>query len=266
MDWYQYVDTSRVLVFALVLTRVSGIVIMSPVIGGSDIPPQIRALLAFSLAMLIMPSQWTIEIDEPRNLTAFAILIAMELLIGLSLGLGINIFFTGMSVAGELIGQLGGLTASQIFDPISGDQTPLLSRMMNYLAVTVFAAVGGLRVLIASLLDTFETIPLAEGMPHLSIAYSLVQILSLSFGLAIRVAAPVMVSVLIAMLVMGLLGKTLPQLNLMSVGFGINSVVMFCVFGLSLGAGIWCFQERIADVFQTLFQGLHTDIDIEWLQ
>jgi flagellar biosynthetic protein FliR len=257
MDWYQYIDTSRVLVFTLVLTRISGIVIMSPVIGGSDIPVQVRALFAFTLTLLIMPSQWFVTIVEPPNLTAYAILIAAELGIGLSLGLGLTLFFTGASMAGELIGQIGGLTASQIFDPISGDQTPLLSRMFQYLAVTVFAAVGGLHVLITSLLDTFQTLPPGEAAFQPTIAYSLVTILALSFNLSIRIAAPVVVAVLVAMLVMGLLGKTLPQLNLMSVGFGINSVIMFAVMALSIGAGIWCFQERIDDVFQLIFSGLH---------
>jgi flagellar biosynthetic protein FliR len=60
------------------------------------------------------------------------------------------------------------------------------------------------------------------------------------------------------MLVMGLLSKTLPQLNLMSVGFGINSMVMFVVFCFTLGTGMWCFQERVGDVFEILFAGLHT--------
>jgi flagellar biosynthetic protein FliR len=261
MDWYQYIDTSRVLVFTLVLTRISGIVIMSPVIGGSEIPVQVRALFVFTLTLLIMPSQWFVTITEPKNLTAYAILIAAELGIGLSLGLGLNLFFMGASMAGELIGQIGGLTASQIFDPISGDQTPLLSRMFQYLAITVFAAVGGLHVLVTSLLDTFQTLPPGEAAFQPTIAYSLVMILGLSFNLSIRIAAPVMVAVLVAMLVMGLLGKTLPQLNLMSVGFGINSVIMFAVMALSIGAGIWCFQERIDDVFQLLFSGLHAGIE-----
>jgi flagellar biosynthetic protein FliR len=257
MDWWQYIDTSRVLVFTLVLTRVSGIVMMSPVIGGSDIPVQVRALLAFTLTLLIMPSQWFVPIAEPQNLTAYAILIAAELGIGLALGLGLNIFFTGASMAGELIGQIGGLTATQIFDPISGDQSPLLSRLFQYLAITVFAAVGGLQVLVTTLLDTFVTLPLGEAAFHSSIAYSLVKILALSFNMSIRMAAPVVVAVLVAMLVMGLLGKTLPQLNLMSVGFGVNSMIMFAVLTMSLGAAVWCFQERIDDVFQLLFTGLH---------
>lgn len=265
MDWYQYVDPSRVLVFALVLTRVSGIVMGAPVFGGSDIPMQVRGLFAFALALLIMPSQWTVYLNEPDNLVAFGLLIVSELIIGVSIGLALNIFFSGIAVAGELIGQIGGLTASQIFDPLSGDQSPLLSRAMNYLAVTVFACAGGLAVLVAALLDTFQSLPLGEGVMTDSIAIMFIKLLSISFGLAIRIAAPAVLAVLTAMLVMGLLGKTLPQLNLMSVGFGVNSVVMFAVFLLSIGTGIWCFQERIADALVIIFEGLHAPVDIDWL-
>ena len=202
MDWYHLVDTSRILVFTLVLTRVSGIVIMAPVFGGSAIPMQVRALLAFSLAVLIMPSQWNVDVGDPRTIPAYAILLAAELGIGLALGLGINIFFTGVSLAGELLGQLGGLHAANIFDPTTGDQAPLLSPMLHFLAVAVFAAIGGLRVLMAALLDTFQTLPIGECNMNTTIAYSLVTILTTSFGLAIRMAAPVMVAVLVSMLVM----------------------------------------------------------------
>jgi flagellar biosynthetic protein FliR len=86
-------------------------------------------------------------------------------------------------------------------------------------------------------------------------------ILSTSFNLALRIAAPVLIATLISMLVMGLLSKTLPQLNLMSVGFGINSMLMFAVFSFTLGVGMWCFQERVGDVFELLFTGLHTTLE-----
>lgn len=253
------------MVFVLILTRVGGIVILAPVFGSSDLPVQFRALFAFALSILILPTQWDVQIGEARNLTAFSVLLAAELVIGLSLGMGIYIFFNGLGLAGELVGQIGGLTAAQIFDPISGDQSPILSRAFNYLGVVVFAAIGGLTVLLSAMLDTFETLPLGEGIVQVSIGYSLVQLVSLSFALAIRVAAPVLVSVLVVMLVMGLLSKSLPQLNIMSVGFGINSMVMFGVLSLSIGAGIWCFQERILDAFQILFDGLHAHVDMDWI-
>ena len=261
MDWWHLIDTSRVFVYVLVLTRVSGLMIMTPVLHTTDTPVQFRALLAFAFTMTIMPSQWFVEVVEPDTLPAFAIMIAAELLIGLAMGLGLYILFAGVSLAGELVGQVGGLLAAQIFDPVSGDQVPLMSRAYQFLAITVFALIGGLNVTVTSLLDTFVTIPVGTIGFQPDVVYALIVILNTSFILALRIAAPVLVAVLISLLVIGLLNKTMPQLGLMTVGFGINSMVIFAVFSMTLGTGMWCFQERIADVFEVLFKGLHMTLD-----
>jgi len=261
MDWWHLIDTSRVFVYVLVLVRVSGIVIMTPVLHTTDTPVQFRALLAFAFSMVIMPSQWFVEVVEPDTLPAFAIMIAAELLIGLAMGLGIYILFAGVALAGELIGSIGGLYAAQIFDPVSGDQVPLMSRAYQFLAITVFALIGGLHVLVTSLLDTFVSIPVGTIGFNPDVAYALVVILKTSAILALKIAAPVLVAVLVSLLVIGLLSKTLPQLNIMSVGFGINSMLMFAMLSLTLGTGMWMFQEQIAGVFETLFAGLHISVD-----
>ena len=261
MDWWHLIDTSRVFVYMLVLTRISGLVIMAPILHTTDAPVQYRALLAFAFSLTIMPSQWFVEVVEPDTLSAFAIMIAAELLIGLAMGLGLYILFAGVALAGELIGSVGGLYAAQIFDPVSGNEVPLLSRAYQFLAITVFALIGGLNVLVTSLLDTFVTIPVGTIGFQPDVVYALVNILNMSFILALRIAAPVLVTVLISLLVIGILNKTMPQLGLMTVGFGINSMVMFAVFCLTLGTGMWCFQERIADAFEVLFAGLHMTLD-----
>src|SRR5215469_14181847 len=98
MDWFYIIDTSRVIVFTLILVRVSGIMLMSPVLSGTEIPMQVRAVAALALTLVILPSQWMTPIGEVQNLTAYAILVAAELGIGLSIGLGVFIFFTGVSL------------------------------------------------------------------------------------------------------------------------------------------------------------------------
>ena len=261
MDWWHLIDTSKVFVYVLVLTRISGLLIMAPIMHTTDAPVQYRALLAFAFTLTIMPSQWFVEVAEPDSLPAFVIMIAAELFIGLAMGLGFYILFAGMSLAGELIGHVGGLQASQVFDPVSGDQVPLMARAFQFMAITVFALIGGLNVLVMALLDTFTTIPIGTIGFQPDVAFSLVVILNMSFDLSLRVAAPVLVATLASMFVIGLLGKTLPQLNLMSVGFSINSMLMFVVFSLTLGTGMWVFQERIGDVFEILIAGLHMKIN-----
>jgi len=234
---------------------------MAPVMHTTDTPVQFRALLAFAFTLAIMPSQWFVEVVEPCSLAAFAIMIAAELLIGLAMGTGLYILFVCIGLAGELMGHVGGLYAAQIFDPGSGEQVPLMSRAYQFLAITVFTLIGGLTVLLTSLLDTFNTIPVGTVGFNPNVAYSLVAILSMSFHLALRIAAPVLVAAMVSLFVMGLLSKTLPQFNLMSVGFGINSMIMFAVFALTVGIGMWAFQEEIGGIFELLFSGLHTTID-----
>jgi|GEM_PF-3499474 len=261
MDWWHLIDTSRVFVYVLVLTRVSGLVIMAPVLHTTDAPMQYRALLALAFSLTIMPSQWFVQVVEPDTLPAFVVMIAAELFIGLAMGLAFYILFAGVALAGELMGHVGGLYAAQVFDPVSGDHVPLLSRAYQFLAITVFALIGGLHVLVCSLLDTFSTIPLGTIGFNPDVAYSLVRILMMSFNMALRIAAPVLMAALISLFVMGLLNKTLPQLGLITVGFGINSMIMFAVFSLTVGTGMWCFQEQIGEVFEVLFTGLHASLD-----
>lgn len=263
MDWFHYIDTSRVMVFSLVFIRVSGIVIMAPVFGGQDIPMRVRALFAFALAILIMPSQWTLEIVEPSSLPGYVLYILAELVIGVSIGTAVNIFFSGVYMAGDAIGRLGGLTSSQLFDPTSGESLPLLAIFLRMLAITVFACMGGLRLMMAALLDSFEALPVGSDAVQVDIAYALLTILSWSFSLAFRIAAPAMLAILVSMLVIGLLGRTLPQLNLMSVGFGISSIIMLAVTMMTLGATMLCFQDRIVDVIELIFRSFHTDIEHE---
>ena len=257
MEWLKLIDTSHVLVFTLVLARVSGIVIMTPVFGSADIPAQFRALLAFSLAILIMPSQWFITVAEPASLPMYVIVLAAEVIIGLSLGVGLYIFFVGLEIAGEIMGHIGGLNVAQFFDPLSGENIPLLSQLLYRLLLGGFICCGGVQLTMMGLLDTFQTIPPGGGMIPISIGETFLLILSMTFNLAFRVAAPVMVGALMSLLVIGLLGRTLPQLNLMSVGFGINTVVAFTILYLSVGAVVMCFQNHIVDVVDMVVRSLN---------
>jgi flagellar biosynthetic protein FliR len=260
MDWLKLIDTSRVLVFSLVFARVSGIVIMTPVFGAAEIPMRIRALFAFALALLIMPSQWFLQVSEPASLPMYVLVIAAEVMLGLAIGVGLYIFFTGLEIAGEIMGHLGGLNVAQFFDPASGENMPLLSQLLYKLGLVGFICAGGVQLTMMGLLDTFQTIPPGGGTVPTGIGETMLTILCLSFNLAFRAAAPVMVGVLISMLVIGLLGRTMPQMNLMSIGFGVNTMAAFLILSLSVNAMVFCFQDHIVEVVDMILRSLHTSV------
>jgi flagellar biosynthesis protein FliR len=263
-------SVEKLLVFTLVLTRTSGLLIASPVFGATQAPATVRALLSLALAALIMPSQWCATLPYPGSLLVYVVVIGGELMIGLILGMGISILLSGIQMAGDMMSRVGGLTLADVFDPTTSTNVPLFSQLLSLLSVAVFMLIGGHRMLLGGLLDTFRVIPpgggtamfLGTGKTGSSPAMltSLVEmflvLITQSFHVAVRAAAPVVTAVLLATLVLGLVSRTLPQLNVMVVGFGLNAMITFGVFFVSLGAVLLVFQEQIAPTLQILFQTL----------
>jgi flagellar biosynthetic protein FliR len=261
-------NVDRFLVFTLVLTRISGLVMASPVMGAKEAPMTIRALISLALAVLIMPSQWSVALPYPGGVLVYVLIIAAELVIGLVLGMGITILISGIQLAGDMVSRVGGLALADVFDPSSSTNVPLFSQLLSLVSTAIFMLIGGHRIMMTGLLDTFRTIPpggcitafLGPDGATPDILRSIVDLFTLlaaqSFQVGIRAAAPLVAAVLLATLVLGLVSRTLPQLNVMVVGFGLNAMLTFAVFSFALGAVVLVFQDQIAPTLQTLFQAL----------
>jgi len=256
MDWLSQLDIEKFLLFTLVLTRVSGLTMTAPIYGTQDVPLQVRALLAFSLAVLITPTQWNTAVQYPHTIIHYLIVIGSELLVGLILGLGIVILFSGIQLAGQMIGRISGLLLADVYDPGTGTSIPVFSRLLFLVAMAVFVSIGGHRMVMAGLLDTFQSIPPGSGAIPDSIVDTLVSLLTQSFVLGIRAAAPVVAAVLLSTLVMGLISRTLPQLNILALGFGMNSMLAFAAAALALGASVLVFQDQVEPTVAQLLEAL----------
>jgi len=256
MDWLTQFELEKFLLFTLVLTRVSGLTMTAPVYGSNDVPMQVRALFAFAMALLITPTQWHVGIAYPGTLLNYLVFIGSELLIGLSLGLGIVVLFSGIHLAGQMIGRISGLMLADVFDPSVGESVPMFSRLLFYVTLAVFVTIGGHRMVLAALLDTFQTIPPGSGTFSVSIHEAFVLLLQQSFVLGIRAAAPVVTALLLSTLIMGLIGRTMPQMNILAVGFGMNSMLTFGVLSLVVGAVAWIFQDEVGPAIQVILESV----------
>jgi len=117
VDWLAQLTAERFLLFTLVLTRTSGLTLSAPIYGTPEVPRRVRVLLAVALAVLIMPTQWDVQLDYPRTTLMYLTLAGSELLVGFCLGMGVVILFSGLQLAGGLVGRIGGLMLADVFDP-----------------------------------------------------------------------------------------------------------------------------------------------------
>lgn len=254
MSWALPHFLDQFLVFALVLSRVSGLVMTAPVFGSESVPVQIRGLLAVALAVLVMPLCWGQSPPPAGNLLNFLVYVGTEILLGVTLGLAVNILFSGVQVAANIIGQMSGLQMAEVFNPLSDASGPVFSLIMFNVTLAVFVLIGGHERLLCSLLDTFVWLPPGGGAVPPGLADATTGLLTQSFLLAVRAAGPTMTALLISQLVLGFISRTLPQLSLNAVGFGLNSLVALGTLAVSLGAMAWIFQEQVDPLLDSLLE------------
>jgi flagellar biosynthetic protein FliR len=238
---------NQFILFVLVLTRISGLVMTAPIYGSNSVPLRIRGFLAVGLAMMITPTQNAEILEVPEHLVGIVIMMGRELVLGLALGLAVMILFTGLQLAGQIIGQTSGMSLADVFDPTLQTNIAVFSQLLDIITLSVFLTIGGHRQVLHALLDTFRWRPPGgDGLPARLIDI-MTTVTSESFLIGIRVGAPVMVALMLAIVILGLISRTLPQLNILAVGFSLNSFIMLMTLSFSLGAIAWVVQER-ADV------------------
>jgi flagellar biosynthesis protein FliR len=225
----------------------------------------VRVLLAVALALLIAPIELRGAAVPVGSMVHLLAMLGVEAAIGACLGLGVLVLIHSMTLAGEMIAQASGLGIAEVFDPTIEENVSPFSRLMFVLAVTIFLCIGGHRMVMAGLLDTFQTIPPGGGVLPDSLADGFTALVAMSFSLGVRVAAPVVTSLLLATLILGLVGRTLPQLNIFALGFGLNSLLAFAALSITLGAAAWAFQDQIQPAMQTIFDALKTPLKSEWM-
>lgn len=252
MEWLEQMLLGKVAVFVLVLARIGALVATAPLLKLETLPATVRGLLAVTLSLLVMPLYAHLSYTSPWNLLAFGSSVINEVVIGLLLGLGMQVLFSGVQVAGQIVAHLSGMSLAEISSPTFDGGTSIFTEIFHYVTLAVFVALGGHRMVLAALLDTFKWAPPGHATFGDTFAEVMFGILQQSFQLGIRAAAPIMIALLLSTLLLGLISRTLPQINVIAVGFGLNSLLTIGAILISVGTVAWTFQEPIVGVLERL--------------
>ncbi len=244
IDFLLNVYTNQLLVFIMVLTRVSGLMTVAPVWGSHSIPARVRAFLAIGIALIISPLLWYTPIENPGNLFRLAILLACEFVLGLSVGLAVMIYLAGLELTGQVLGQMTGMSLAEIASPDYDANVPVFSQFLHLLMLSVFIITGGLHYTLDAFFQIFQQMP--PGQTHFSMPWldALVEITTYSFTLGLQLAAPMILALMLTIIIMGLISRTLPQLNILAIGFSVNSIIMLSAMLLSLGVLVRLFEDQ----------------------
>ena len=217
--------------FLLVFARVTGALTTAPVFGSKVIPVYVRVGLAILLSLMLIPfSSWTPE-RQPASLLMLGWWVLVELTYGLAAGYVAALFFQAVQMAGQLIDMQVGFGMINVFDPQYGQQVPLVGNFKFLMALVVFLALQGHHVIITGLADNFRTVPLGVQLHLDNAAAMMVDAVANMFVLSLRIALPVMGTVLMTDVALGILARIMPQMNVFVVGITGKLVVgMFMIY------------------------------------
>ena len=216
------------------LFRVAGLMSVLPGIGGGEVPMRVRVGLAVLVTMLIVPTIGPMPAVDPLSVDS-VLITAQQLIIGIAMGLLVLLVFNAVTLAGENIAITMGLGFALMNDPQNGVQVPTVSQFYLILATLLFFAFNGHHAVLLLLSASFAAMPVGEALG----ADALWQLLSWAavvFHGALAIALPALAAMLTVNLVMGVITRAAPQLNLFSVGFPITMTIGFIAIMLTLSS------------------------------
>jgi flagellar biosynthesis protein FliR len=230
---YRFSD-SELLLFFMLMVRMTAFTASWPVFGVETISPQLKILFGVVLTMVVFPTL-TFSVAQMEFVKSDLVLLAMrEAAIGLSIGYLGRFFFFAFRVAGEMISQAMGLGAAQMFNPALGGQASSIESLYVGLATLFYLGVNGHHFLIKGLVSTCHTLQVATLSFNTSQFTGVGHMMQDVIELGLKLSAPVVVSILVVNLVLGVIGKTVPQLNVLVTSFPINILVGFGLMMITL--------------------------------
>ncbi len=227
----------HVIPFTLVLFRMAGVFVMAPMLSSSMIPVRAKALLATTLALATYAGVGG-EVRAPAEVDVLGLvpLVIGEILIGLTIGAIASIPLLMLELAGAVMGYSIGFGLARVYNPELDTDTDILGQLLMMIGVSVFVAIGGIDTLFASVARSFERVPV--GWYHTSRAPLdlIVGAVESGFDMGLRVAMPVVGVTFLLVVVMGVIGKTMPQINIMTVGFMLKILAGLGALALAGGA------------------------------
>ena len=228
------IGLSAIQTFIVALVRVGGMLSAVPILGSRTVPLRIRVLFAIGTALLLVP---VIDgVYDAALITLPLILSALvgEFMIGFVIGLALRLVFSAIAVAGEIIGMSMGFGLANILDPVSNVQTPLISQFYGVLASLVFLAIDGHHAVLAAIVSSFDMVPPFTFQQSPALGEMVMELTMMMFALALKIAAPIVVVILMTNTAVAILGRMVPQLNVILFAFPVSIGMGLFMIGISL--------------------------------
>lgn len=217
--------------FTFAFVRSFAVVALLPFLGGRSVPFMVKVGMATLLAIMVTP---LIHNSLPPLDRLFVIGIFREVLIGITIGFVVRLIFAGVEMAGQVTGIQMGFGVATVIDPQTNSQLSVFAQLFNIVAALLFFSLNMYLALIMALKESFDIVPPYGFTLSPSLLDGFLILTGSIFTLALKIAAPIMVVILLINIALGIVARTVPQMNVFIIGFPITIAGGLVVFLLAL--------------------------------
>ena len=220
--------------FIVIFARVSAFNVVMPVLGNKFVPAPVKIGMSVFLSILLVFMAPTLGGGLPEGIFPFVFLMMKEVLAGLALGFITKFLFAGVQVAGDMVGRQMGFAMANVMDPAYQSQVSVVAEFQIVVAFLMYLAINGHHFLIQGLAQSYECIPIAESALGQERSLHVVRMASGMFAAGVRIGAPVVVALLMTSVAMGVLARTVPQMNVFIVGLPLRIGIGFVILAMTM--------------------------------
>jgi flagellar biosynthesis protein FliR len=239
--------------FLLVFARISAICTSAPLFSSRNIPVYTKIGISMCLTYMIVPLLLPLNLTLPEQLLSYVFSVSKEFLLGLIMGFIVSLIFSAVQMTGSLLDIQIGFGIINILDPQSGQQIPLIGNFKYILAIFLFLMINGHHLLLQALLASFKLIPPIHVVYTPHIAQLLVDIMANMFVIALKISMPVLVALILTDVALGILTRTMPQLNIFVVGMPVKIFVGIFILVLALPFYIRFIEGGFNETFRYIY-------------
>jgi flagellar biosynthesis protein FliR len=228
----------EVVLLGLLIMRLGSFIVSMPVIGAENVPAPVKVGLAMVMSVIMFPLA-RMHVQGPLAMNEMLIaLVVRETMVGLLLGMIVRFAFYAVAMAGELIGTTSGIGAAQLFNPTLGTSSSVFEQFQSVIATLLFFGLNGHHYFIEGVLRSTEILPLGRLSFNVQVLKSLADGAGQIIFMGLQIAAPVLVSVFLAHIAMGVLGRAVPQINVLMTSIQVTLLLTIFVMIISLPTAI----------------------------
>jgi len=253
---FPFESLEQIQVFFWVLVRISLLIFLFPFLGARGIPTIWKVGFSLILAVILtplVPSRQTF----PQTLPEVLLGLMTEAAIGLILAFSVNLVFASVQLAGQFMAFQMGFAMASAVDPITEVESTVLSQLLYLFTILVFLSLDGHHYLIQAIANSFYVIRPDAFSLNPPLSRLLIEISGQMFLIGLKIAAPLLVALFLSNLSLGIVARTVPQMNILMIGFPVNIGLGLILLGLVMGHLFPFLRELTTTMGETLNQLIH---------